>query len=234
MTRKLHIVSTRCLDSFNFQKLNEKEFTFSSVDFIRKKVDIPVNISKLSFHKDIVITSKMGVISFLQIARMKGIDLQKCSIYCLSHGTRKYAKNSGLKIVKTASNASNLAEEILNDPDVKAVTYICSNKRRNELSERLIKAEVIVQEVIAYRTDLTPVGIEQPYDAILFFSPSAVESFLKLNPLKPAACFCLGETTADYALKHGYVDIHIPPIPTEESLLETVVNHFSIYPTHAK
>jgi len=42
-----------------------------------------------------------------------------------------------------------------------------------------------------------PKGGEKRFDGILFFSPSAVESYLKSNTIKDEMCFCIGETTAE-------------------------------------
>jgi uroporphyrinogen-III synthase len=63
----------------------------------------------------------------------------------------------------------------------------------------MLKATNIdVKEITVYQTALTPKKIDKEYDAILFFSPSAAESFFKSNRL-PAqtSVFVIGSTTAD-------------------------------------
>jgi len=54
----------------------------------------------------------------------------------------------------------------------------------------------------AYDTELTPTQVEGEFDAVLFYSPSTVESFYSCNTHKGIAV-CIGETTKSEALKHG-------------------------------
>ncbi len=234
MIRSAHIVSTRKLTSHEDAELQAAGWTLTCYDFISKVIDIPSDLNQQSVHKHVVFTSKMGVKAFLQIAEQLHLDCTNYTVYCISHRTRECALASGLNIKASAPNASALADEILRDEKVNAVTHVCSHRRRNELSEKLNKAGVAVQDVMAYRTEFTPVVVDQSYDAILFFSPSAVDSFLTLNPVQQVPCFCIGQTTAAHARQRGYKYINISDAPAEEALWQTIVTHFSITPPHAK
>lgn len=234
MSRSLHIVATRKLTSDKVAELQTTGWKFTDHDFISKVIDVPTDLHAKSINKHVVITSITGVKAFLKITTQLQLDYSSYSVYCISRGTNEYALASGLNIEATAPTASALADEILKDEKIKEVTHVCSNLRRDELSEKLNKAGVALQDVIAYRTGFTPVAISHPYDAIVFFSPSAVDSFLSLNLLQQVSCFCIGQTTADYAKQKGYKHTYIPYAPSEEILLQTIVSHYSKMPAHVK
>ncbi len=66
---------------------------------------------------------------------------------------------------------------------------------------RLKNKGIKLTEIIVYQTTLTPVAIEKKYDGILFFSPSAVESFFSRNTIPPTTTlFSIGTSTVE-ALK---------------------------------
>ena len=72
-------------------------------------------------------------------------------------------------------------------------------------------------------TPLTPQNIKgENVDAILFFSPSGVESYLKDNKIKNEICFCIGETTAS-ALENKTKNIIIAEQPTIEDVIEVII-----------
>lgn len=234
MSKAPHIISTRKLTSDKLDELQEKGWKFTLHDFISKVIHVPTEITTQSINKHIVLTSITGVKAFLQIAKHLDLNIVDYAIYCISRGTKEYSVASGLNIKSTAPNASALADEILRDAGVKVVTHVSSNLRRDELSGKLNKAGVAVQDVIAYRTEFTPVVVDASYDAIVFFSPSAVDSFLTLNPMKEVPCFCIGKTTADHAKQKGYQETYIADAPSEDILLQTIINHYSKKPSHAK
>lgn len=229
-----YIVSTRKLTSEKVDELQAAGWKFMSHDFISKVIDIPADLPAESIHKHVVLTSITGVKAFLQIIKQLQLDSSNYTVYCISRGTKEYAAASGLNIKSTAPYASGLADEILRDGEVKEVTHVCSNIRRDELSDKLKKAGVAVQDVIAYSTEFTPVVIDSSYNALVFFSPSAVDSFLSLNSLQQVPCFCIGKTTADHAKQKGYQHTYIADAPSEDILLKTIINHYSKNPAHAK
>ena len=107
------------------------------------------------------------------------------TIYCIGNTTyalaKKYFGEENIK--QTAPTASKLAEKILPVIDAKEVTFFCGNLRRNDLPDALREKSILVNEITVYHTSLTPVSIEKEYDAILFFSPSAADSFFRKNSL---------------------------------------------------
>lgn len=234
MSDSPYIVSTRTLSSEKLNELYAKGWKFLFHDFISKVIRIPDNLTAQAISKHVVLTSITGVKSFMQIAKKLNLNITDYTVYCISRGTNEYAVASGLLVKSTAPTASALADEILKDAEVKEVTHVSSNLRRDELSDKLIAARVAVHDVKAYRTEFTPIAIASSYDGIVFFSPSAVDSFLSLNSLEHVPCFCIGKTTGDYAQRKGYKDVHLAEAPSEDFLLKTITEYYTKYPLHVK
>ena len=64
-------------------------------------------------------------------------------------------------------------------------------------------------------------------DGILFFSPSAVESYLKLNAIKEEMCFCIGETTAESLENKKVKKIIIAEKPSVENVIYEVIEYYN-------
>ncbi len=234
MSATPHIVSTRKLTSDRLTDLQAKGWKFTHHDFISKVIHVHDDLTAQQIEKHVVLTSITGVKSFMQIAAHLHLNIADYSIFCISRGTKEYAAASGLTIKATALTAAALAEEILKYVEVKAVTHVSSNLRRDELSDTLMKAGVHVHDITAYRTEFTPIVIEATYDALVFFSPSAVDSFLSRNLLQQVPCFCIGKTTADYARQKGYQTTYMAEAPSEDFMLQSIINYFSKSPAHVK
>jgi uroporphyrinogen-III synthase len=130
------------------------------------------------------------------------------------------------KIIAEANNATNLAQKII-ESGVKEIVFVCGNKRRDELPVLLNKAGIEIHELTVYETTKTPIVISEDFDAILFFSPSAVQSFFSVNQLKKnTACFAIGETTAGSISDVTNNRIIISKSPSQEEMLASVHFYF--------
>jgi len=129
-------------------------------------------------------------------------------------------------IIATADDANALAEKII-AANVDEVIFFCSDRRRDELPKVLKMAGIKLHEVVVYETVETPVACQDYYDAVLFFSPSAVNSFFSVNQLKKdVVCFAIGQTTADSIAAASRSKIIITKTPSQEALLQEVINYF--------
>ncbi len=100
-------------------------------------------------------------------------------------------------------HAEALAKDISGYPEIKAISFICGNKRLDHLPNLLQKNNISVNEIMVYRTSYRGKRIHEPYHAVFFFSPSGAESFFQTNILpKHTPCFCIGETTAASVKEH--------------------------------
>jgi uroporphyrinogen-III synthase len=105
--------------------------------------------------------------------------------------------------------------------------FSAEKKRRDELPEILKLENIKCKEIEVYSTGLNPREFPQEFDGILFFSPSAVQSFTAENQLKNTIAFCIGETTATEAKKHTK-NIIIATKPSIENVIVQVAKYSKI------
>lgn len=151
----------------------------------------------------------------------------KWKIYCVGEVTEKYIrKDIGNNIHGSENNASALAEIIIED-NVKNVIFFCGDIHREELPVKLKEAGIGVEEIVVYKTVETPHPIVKKYDGILFFSPSAVRSYFKLNSvLLLTNLFAIGSTTADEIKKYSNNDIIIADKPGKKELVKLMTEYY--------
>lgn len=173
----------------------------------------------------IIFTSNNAVKS---VAGVMKVPPTNWTIYCIGNTTYSLAKKyfGEEKIKQKAPTASKLAGKIIPVIDAKEVIFFCGNLRRNELPDALRAKGIVVNEITVYRTTLTPVSIQKEYDAVLFFSPSAAESFFKKNSL-PAktTLFVLGKTTADEIKKFSNNTIVTGNEPDKYKLIRQAIHY---------
>ena len=151
------------------------------------------------------------------------------NIFCLSGKTKQAILNALLlkkNIVADAKDAAELANKII-AKGVKEIIFFCSNKRREELPAALEKANVKVHEVVLYETAETPLTVDKDFDAVLFFSPSGVQSFFSANELnKDCVCFAIGRTTATSIATFTQNTVVKSVTPDPKTMVEEVIEYF--------
>ncbi|PWU04591.1 MAG: hypothetical protein C5B52_01120 [Bacteroidetes bacterium] len=127
-----------------------------------------------------------------------------------------------------AKNADQLGKAISENISKEyLVVFPCGDIHRPELPEHLRSEGFIVNEWIVYRSVKTPVKIQNAYQGILFFSPSAVESFFSVNKLHPETiCFAVGATTAQSVKRFSANHLFVTENPSQESMLELMETYF--------
>jgi len=146
-------------------------------------------------------------------------------VYCLSGATRRaVAEKFGEEaIAGVADSAAQLGQKIV-EHAVRSVVFFCGDLRREELPAIFRQAGVGYRDIVVYKTTATPKKVESNYDGILFFSPSAVESYLSVNSVPDGTVlFVIGNTTAA-ALKEYNVVVSNKPEAT--ALIDKVIEHF--------
>ena len=126
---------------------------------------------------------------------------------------------------ETADYAEDLIEIIDQKYQRKTFTFFCGNIRRNTIPNYFKENQIAFEEVIVYETETHSKAISEKFDGILFFSPSAIESFLEKNELKNETCFCIGTTTAK-ALENKTKNIQIASKPTVEDVIDQVIQFY--------
>ncbi|MES2703956.1 MAG: uroporphyrinogen-III synthase [Bacteroidota bacterium] len=143
-------------------------------------------------------------VAFTSANAVKAVIMQAAAatgwkIYCIGNATAQavIAAFGTAAIAGTANDAGALAEVIIGN-GVNNVVFFCGDKRMHTLPARLKEAGVAMKELVVYQTEETPHVVSGKYDAILFFSPSAVKSFFSVNaPLESTVLFAIGGTTAE-------------------------------------
>lgn len=177
--------------------------------------------------KNAIFTSQNAVRAFVEkTAGAQEGTPRVLNCFCVGEKTKTLLEENGQKVVKTAKNALELAKMILKTHKKDAFLFFCGNRKRAELPTLLTQNDIEFTTVEVYRTHLRPKKMQGNYDGILFFSPSAVESFTAVNGLQNAMAFCIGGTTASEAKKHTN-NIVIANKPTVENTLVQVVKYFN-------
>ena len=96
--------------------------------------------------------------------------------------------------------------------------------RRDTITNAFQKNNIIFEEIEVYHTHLTPHKIDNQVDGILFFSPSAVQSYVKENTITNEICFCIGATTAAELTTNNRI---IANLPTVENVIIQCINYFN-------
>ncbi len=218
------ILCTGPVEETAFSMPEYKETDIDIIPFTRISTELPEATEKrvkeiLATTAVVVFTSNNAVKS---VAPCLGKSTPNWTIFCIGNTTydlaRKYFGDHHIK--QTASTASTLAEKIIPEINDREVVFFCGNLRRNDLPDALRQKGITVREITVYQTSLTPVTLEKEYDAVLFFSPSAAESFFSKNSL-PAktVLFVLGNTTAVAIRKYSTNKIITGEEPDKNKLI---------------
>lgn len=124
-----------------------------------------------------------------------------------------------------AQQAEELAEYSVTQK-ITNILFFSGNIRKDTLVENFKRYHVDYKEVTIYQTELLYPIVNITPTALVFFSPSAVDSFFKNNSIpQNTPIFVIGKTTAEQVQSYGYQSI-IAPKSTVESLLH-LVNDYS-------
>lgn len=192
MRNQLRIVSTKKLQANQKQYLLNANFSVVEADFIKIKLKKFTYKSKF---QNLIFSSQNAVESILKNNKLELLRSHNC--FCVGQKTKIALELSGFKVIESADYASELASTICNQYNEESFVFFSGNLRREILPDSLTLSKVRFEEIEVYETILTPQGINSKPDGILFFSPSAVESYLQANIITDEICFCIGKATAE-------------------------------------
>ena len=142
-----------------------------------------------------------------------------------------------VKAIHQVNSASELTE-VAKASEKERFMWFHGNKSEMALIEEFEVHEMTLNSHPVYKTELTTPGIEdiEDYQALMFFSPSGVDSFNEHNYIPESAVVsAIGKTTAEYiALKYAdqentkLENIITPEIYEYEHLLQALKTHFEI------
>jgi len=177
--------------------------------------DIPKTCGNLIF------TSQNAVHAFFKKFQIP----PDANCFCVGEKTKALLQENGKKVLEMAQNASDLGEIIVEKYKKSAFVFFCGMNRRKELPNLMKRHKINFEEVLTYK--MMPVFklFERVFDGVLFFSPSAVESFMKKNTFGQSIGFCIGETTAS-ALQKYTTRLVVANTPTIENVIVQVIKEF--------
>ncbi len=231
MENKVQILCTRPLDEQLVIEADEKGIDIDVFSFIEtepiESVETQQEIeSVLNASATVVFTSMNAV----EAVAENMIDEQpEWNVYCIGNTTRLLIKQYfPLSVIAgIAGNAADLAELIVEESP-EEVIFFCGDLRRDELPSLLRRNNIEVAEIVVYQTILLPQKIEKNYHGILFFSPSAADSFFTKNKLTDkTVLFAIGSTTAATIRKHTNNKIIVADEPGKENLFEKMLEYFT-------
>ena len=216
MTR---ILSTKKLSKALKMKFSDAEIELVEKNFIQTK---SFSFETPQLNDYLVFTSKQAVKSVL-ISEIKNVHTISC--LCVGSKTKKFLEKKGFTVIESTDYAEELIQIIDTKYKGNSFTFFCSNIRRNTIPNYFQQNKIAYNETIVYETKLKPHQIKEPFDGVLFFSPSGVNSFLEKNSLENRICFCIGTTTAK-ALENRTKNIVIASQPTVENVITEVIKFY--------
>lgn len=217
----MKVLFTKHIDS----KLIEKELgTSIFADYIEVIKITPISVPVFDLKNySIIFTSKNGVASFFHNRFLPNENFTTKNynkIYCVGEKTKKELRKNGFGTFKVLKNAETLSQFIIEHCYDEKFIHFCGNLALDVLDKELPLQNIHYKKVTVYNTEeLNPI-VNEKYNAIVFFSPSGVRSFVKNNSLGDMKIFSIGETTSREIRKYTQNSIHTSKDNTLISVLE--------------
>ena len=220
MSKPISILSTKTLLSPQKQALLNEGFSVTEANFIKTESS---DFDLKGINDNLIFTSQNAAQSVLLHPKCSALKAK--NVFCVGLKTKALLEENGFNVAVYVDYASDLAEIITLIYSNESYTFFSGNLRKETLPNALKEAKVNFNEIQVYETTLTPQKIKTTIDGILFFSPSAIESYLMENKIKNEICFCIGSTTAE-ALEKITRNIIIADQPSVENVIEDVIEEY--------
>ncbi len=224
----LRVLSTKILDEKLVDTARDVGMSLDCIEVIGMRVvDFDRSALQSDTYDAIVFTSSNAVKSFLgnkEATALAPSPLERAGgevIYSISGKTKDELEKNGIVPVAVADSSEQLAEKIVSEGNVRSALHICGNLRMDVLEKKLTAAGISYKELVVYETKPLDNKVDASYDAVMFYSPSGVESFLEKNKLNRDILYCcIGETTA---AKLKSIDGNVKIVVAKEPKLEAML-----------
>ena len=206
------LLSTKCLTVEQQNRLIQTGVSYSCWDFI---TSTPKSFDVNPEDKSFIFSSQNAVKSVFNQFRFSG---NNC--YCVGEKTQKLLKENGQKVIKMAKNSSILVDFILKNAKNESFLFFTGNQRMPVIEAAFAQENKTLEVIETYTTIAQPKAMGN-FDAVLFYSPSGVESYMQNNTLDHSISFAIGETTALHLQKYTN-NIITATQPTVEHLIAAV------------
>lgn len=232
MSHPFTLLSTRPLDAASVAALQQAGVSVDVVECIHttavQDAALTNQVLALAARQQLVIFTSMNAVEAVAVMLQQHQPVWQ--IACIGQTTLQLVQQhfTNSTVVATGSDALDLAKHIVALPAKDGAVFFCSNIRRHELPDYLQQHGVPLQELVVYHTHEIPVQMNKLYDAVLFFSPSAVRSFFAVNTVPhTTALFAIGSTTAQALQTAGYSNIVVANAAGKEAMIETFLNWYT-------
>lgn len=231
MENKIPILCTRPVSEELVNEAMKKNISIDMLSFIEtapiETVEVQQEIENSVILTATVVFTSMNAVE--AVSQFVEAEMPEWRIYCIGNTTRQLVvKYFGEALIAgTADNAMELAKLIVQQSKGEDVIFFCGDQRRDVLPSFLRNNDIEVNEIVVYETFPVPHKISKEYFGILFFSPSAAESFFSVNkPGSQTVFFAIGNTTADAIRKFSTNKIIIADMPGKDNLVEKMMEYF--------
>lgn len=231
-----HILATKFLIESELKRLNKAGIKHAYHPFIeiRSKEDQQtiLRVKKIFEEcndKTLMVFTSANALRFLFLAqKYAGKNLAKAKVACIEGLTLQNSHNffKPENIVIKANNAAALGDQI-SKSNFTSVIHFCGNISLGDVSDALAVTNKNVERFVVYETVLTPQKVRMQYNGVLFFSPSAVNSFYSVNePSEQTVCFAIGATTAKEIQKYHSNKVMICSKASQSEMVSLVIEFF--------
>ncbi len=232
MQNNICILCTRPLNERLVQEALQESISIDEISFIEteavQSIEVQQEIEQAATKSTTIVFTSMNAVE--AVADYLDGQPVEWKIYCIGTTTNLLVKKyfGEHQLAGIANSAAELAELIAGNIMIDEVTFFCGDQRRDELPEILRSYNIDVTEIIVYQTIAVSHTINKVYHGILFFSPSAAESFFRKNQLSDTTIlFAIGNTTAAEIKKYSSNKIIISDQPGKENLVTKMVEYFT-------
>lgn len=231
------ILSTRPLEQVIIDQAAASHIMIEVVSFIHtEKIAedaLHATIADLLEQSLTVLFTSMNAVE--AVAALAGETKPDWKIYCIGSTTRlQVAEKWGAAMVAgTADSAKALAERVIRERDERPLVFFCGDQRREELPMALAAKGIPLKEIVVYKTIETSHPLTGHYDAVLFYSPSAVRSFFASNqPGEACTLFAIGSSTAEAIRTYSSHPIVVAAHPSKAELAKEAIEYLKTDTIH--
>jgi uroporphyrinogen-III synthase len=215
------ILSTKKLPEKYKKVLENASITLVEENFIETNLK---EFALHTIHENLIFTSQNAVLSLLENPNWETLKTRPA--FCVGLKTKELLTEKGFEVVAFTGYAADLAEIISLVYATESYTFFTGNLRKDVLPNTLKENNILFNEIEVYETVLVPKKITKKANGLLFFSPSAVTSYLELNTIKDEICFCVGESTSEALENKNIQNIIIAEKPAVENVIFDVIEHY--------
>lgn len=218
------VLSTKTLSADLLLEASKLHLQIKCIEVIETgAVDFEAN--KMLKEECLIFTSANAVKYFFQKTSSQSVKSKK--VYAIGANTCRELNAYNIAPINVADNAKELADIIVNEKHIRCVLHVCGNLRLNMLQERFTTAGIDYNDLVVYQTNLLKPKVTERFDAVMFYSPSGVESFFSVNDINAAPVFCcIGETTASAVRKLTDSIVIIAKQPSPIAMATVLAEYF--------